>query len=267
MKTFQIKKYEIPSEKIPEGTQIRLALLADQHGVCFGQENEPLLQAIREEQPDAVLLAGDMICRRDMVSMEETERYLCRLAGEYPVFYGMGNHESFEAANREEWYIEYERRLREAGVSCLHNKMRTIQVKGVELHIYGLELPLTCYRKPFPSHPTLGSITRRIGDPRLEGLNILIAHDPMFAPVYFLWGADLTVCGHYHGGAVRLGEHRGLISPQLQLFPPYCCGDFRQGDQWMIVSPGLGEHSFSPRIHDPRELIFLTLKPKSGDRL
>lgn len=262
MEHFRIKHYEITSGKLPPGSQVRLALLADQHNVCFGKDNEILRKAICEERPDAVLLAGDMICRRDLEHVQGIQRFLCRLAEDFPVYYGMGNHESYEVENRESWYIEYERVLREAGVTCLHNRSAQQKAGDVTMTITGLELPLDCYHKPFPTHPSLHSLTRRIGDPSAESLNILIAHNPMFADTYFDWGADVIVSGHYHGGVLRFSEHCGAVSPQMRIFPRYCCGLFQRSGQYLAVSPGLGEHTIPLRIHNPRELIILTINRK-----
>ena len=63
-----------------------------------------------------------------------------------------------------------------------------------------------------------------------------------------------------HGGVLRFSRHIGTISPQLMPFPRYCCGDFYQDGQCMIVSAGLGEHTMPLRIHNPRELIFIEMK-------
>ena len=84
---------------------------------------------------------------------------------------------------------------------------------------------------------------------------------PKYGKTYFEWGADLILSGHYHGGVVRLSEHYGLSSPQYLFLPPFCCGDFHKGDQHMIVSAGLGEHTIPLRIHNPRELLVIDIKP------
>ena len=62
---------------------------------------------------------------------------------------------------------------------------------------------------------------------------------------------------------LRLSEHHGLTCPQFLLFPPFCCGDFHRGGSHMIVSAGLGEHTVPLRIHNPRELLLLVMKPQA----
>nr|WP_243097127.1 hypothetical protein [Ruminococcus sp. AF46-10NS] len=100
-----------------------------------------------------------------------------------------------------------------------------------------------------------------IGEPGKNGMQILLAHNPKYGNAYFDWGADMILCGHYHGGVVRLSEHHGLSCPQYLVLPPFCCGDFHRGEQHMFVSAGMGEHTIPLRIHNPRELLVIDVKP------
>lgn len=262
MKNFVTKHYVIESEKV-HGRGVKLALMADLHGLVFGEENSLLLGAVEHEQPDAVLVAGDMLLRMEEDSCERARRLLQALAGRYPVFYGMGNHESKMACTElwEQEYANYERGLEADGVHVLHNSRRRVQLGGTDFLIHGLELPLEYYRKPGTPKLSVEKLEHMIGLPAKDCFNILIAHNPRFGNTYFSWGAELTVSGHYHGGLVRFTEHVGLCSPQYRVFPPYCCGDFHRGGGHMIVSAGLGEHTIPLRIHNPRELILITIKP------
>ena len=90
-------------------------------------------------------------------------------------------------------------------------------------------------------------------------LQILLAHNPYFSKVYFQWGADLTVSGHYHGGIVRLTEHVILASPYFHPFPRYGAGDYHREGRHLYVSAGMGEHSIPFRIHNPRELLIVRM--------
>ena len=38
-----------------------------------------------------------------------------------------------------------------------------------------------------------------IGEPGKNGMQILLAHNPKYGNAYFDWGADMILCGHYHG--------------------------------------------------------------------
>ena len=128
---------------------------------------------------------------------------------------------------------------------------------------YGLELPMQYYKKPKSPMLSLTELESLIGIPYMEGIHVLLAHNPKYGNTYFSWGSDVILCGHYHGGVLRLSEHHGLTCPQFLLFPPFCCGDFHRGGSHMIVSAGLGEHTVPLRIHNPRELLLLVMKPQA----
>ena len=58
-KTFEITYYNHSSQKIEE--PFKIALLCDLHNGEFGSGNWQLIQAIAEEEPDLILIAGDMV--------------------------------------------------------------------------------------------------------------------------------------------------------------------------------------------------------------
>lgn len=259
--TFRVKYYEITSSKIKGPDRLRFALLADLHGIVYGRDNCRLIRAVRENHPDVILAAGDMIVGEYPETLESAEKLMVSLAGEFPVVYSLGNHEKRMSFSMEfsRGYEEYEQRLREKGVRILKNQTQRLNVKDTPVIFYGLDLPMTYYHKPNSPRLSVTELTGMIGQPNSDALNVLLAHSPKYGKTYFSWGADLTVSGHYHGGVFRLGEHIGLTSPQFLLFPPYCCGDFHQNGRHMVVSAGLGEHTIPVRIHNPRELLFIDI--------
>ncbi|MDO4337906.1 MAG: metallophosphoesterase [Eubacteriales bacterium] len=267
-KTFRTKSYKIQTHKVTDARGARFAVLTDLHGLVFGKNHSLLLQAIRSARPDAVLILGDMIVRSECSSFPEAESLLFQLAGEFRVYYALGNHEYKLLISQEHrgLYLDYEKRLTEAGICFLHNEHAPLEICGTDYTFYGLELPIEYYGKPFSPKLSLGETERLLGKPAPDSVNILMAHNPKYGDTYFSWGADLILSGHYHGGILRFNENHGLACPQYLLFPPYCCGAFHRGEQHMIVSAGLGEHTIPVRIHNPRELIIVTVSPKQTER-
>ncbi|MDO4305260.1 MAG: metallophosphoesterase [Eubacteriales bacterium] len=263
MKTFRKKTYEIKTEKLKGNREVKFVIMTDLHGVEFGTDNQKLYDAVMEEEPDAVLVLGDMFVRSDFSTASPAEKLLLKLSEHLTIYYALGNHEFALLENEyfRDAYLQYERRLTSAGVCFLHNEHTCMEIKGTDFVFYGLEIPMEFYRKPKSPVLSLTEMESLIGIPHMEGIHVLLAHNPKYANTYFSWGADLIFCGHYHGGVVRLSEHCGLTCPQFLLFPPYCCGDFHEGGSHMIVSAGLGEHTIPLRIHNPRELISVVLKP------
>lgn len=263
MKKFRIKTYEITSPKIKNKKGARFAVIADMHGLVFGKNNETLLKAVKDGKPDAVFVAGDMFVRMELSTMKQAKELLKALALQFPVYYALGNHEYnvYLSEENRESYLEYERELSESGVIFLHNEKAQMKIQGTSYWIHGLELPMEYYHKPTSPKLSLREMENLVGVPKEEGIHVLIAHNPKYGRTYFSWGADLIVSGHYHGGVVRLSENHGLTSPQFLLLPPYCCGHFKNGSRHMIVSAGMGEHTIPVRIHNPRELLLITMKP------
>ena len=89
-----------------------------------------------------------------------------------------------------------------------------------------------------------------------DGFTLLLAHNPFFCEAYSAWNAELVLCGHVHGGMLRLPFIGGVFSPERRFFPKYSAGSYNVGNMLMFVSRGLGRL----RLFNPREVVFLTLK-------
>lgn len=259
MGEFRTVTYEVHNPKIKQNQSVRFAVLADVHGSEFGTDNCDLQAKIRENLPDAILVAGDMVVRKDVSTLENARKLLISLAKDFPVFYGLGNHESkmkIEGYPCQSEYLEYEQSLRKAGVHILTNEKYEFQAKGTSLVINGLELPLEYYHKPTSPKLTDQAMEQLMGKPEPDAVNILLAHSPKYGRTYFNWGADLILSGHYHGGVLRFSRHIGTISPQLMPFPRYCCGDFYQDGQCMIVSARAWGTHHAPSDPQPQRTDF-----------
>lgn len=265
MKNFVVKSYEIECTKMKSDTSIKLVFLTDLHGIVYGENHQKLIEAINLENPDLIVTAGDLTVKTDWKTLDSARTLLLALAEKYRIYYAHGNHEQKMTSCSESGglYYTYERTLTEAGICMLHNQNIHTELSGNDLQIYGLELPLEYYKKPFSPKLSLETMSELLGCREKESISILLAHNPKYGASYFEWGADLTLSGHYHGGMLRFGKRTGLISPQCLLFPPYCCGHFQKGTRHMIVSAGLGEHTIPVRIHNPRELLVITIKSAS----
>lgn len=263
MKSFKTSTYSMSSSRLTGSRKVTFAVLADLHGLVFGNNHQELYKAITDSHPDAILICGDMVVSRDMETLESAAGLLLRLCDQIPVFYALGNHE-YKMLLRPEthtFYMNYEKLLTSAGVCFLHNEHMSAQLNGSDFVFHGLELPIEYYHKPNSPALSLTSLEQLIGTPTQPGFHVLLAHNPKYGNTYFSWGADLILSGHYHGGIMRLGENYGLTSPQYLVLPPFCCGRFKRGQQQIIVSAGLGEHTIPIRIHNPRELLIVSLYP------
>lgn len=241
--------YEIKSEKL--GRDYRIALLSDLHGVCHGKNNEKLVAMIEKAAPDFICISGDMTVKNGLHT-EDMLYLMKKLAEKYPVYYSPGNHEI------RMWdYDSYKKQVKDFGVQYLENKSVPVYP---DITIYGLDLPEYWYHKCWEKRCFKESnIEELLGKCDDHKFSILLAHNPEYGRQYALWGADLTMSGHVHGGIMRLPLLGGVISPSLRLFPHYDAGMFEEEDKKMIVSRGLGLHHIKIRIFNRPELSIINL--------
>jgi predicted MPP superfamily phosphohydrolase len=88
---FVVVRYQMSSPKIRK--PFRCVVLSDLHNKQFGRENQVLIDAIRAENPDSILVAGDMLTAKSGEGYSPAKEFLETLAGSYPIYYANGNHE------------------------------------------------------------------------------------------------------------------------------------------------------------------------------
>lgn len=237
---------------------VNMVFLTDLHGWVYGKENEKLLMQVKEGQPDLICIGGDMTVKEGEGC--ESALSLCsRLLELAPVYYAVGNHEI-----RMPQYEEYMQKLEKSGVIVVRNQSALWQKNSTKFRIYGLDLPLECYhcgRKR--KVPTSEEITKLFQNPEKnpEETTILLAHNPMYFPMYQGLKPDLVLAGHLHGGIMILPVLGGVIGPDFRLFPRYFQGIFKENDTYMIVSRGLGTHHLPFRFFNRPEVTVIRFEP------
>lgn len=266
---FRVTHYTIESQKFKGFSRdLNLIFLSDLHNRVYGEKNEPLLQAIRNEKPDLILIGGDMLVGKEDASYDIALDFTSQLPEIAPVLYATGNHEQrirekpeiYQAA-----YADYRQQLKDRGVLFLENGSCRIEAGTVLLEISGVELPSASYKKlkklPIQAsdiaeylHKDSVSVTED------SVYRILLAHNPAYMNAYKGWGADLILSGHLHGGVMRLPGIGGVITPQAFLFPKYSGEMTKEGEQTIIVSRGLGTHTINIRLFNQPEVVSICLK-------
>ncbi len=262
LKKFEVTTYTFVSNKITKPHT--LLLVADLHAHVYGKENDVLIAAMKKENPDGILVPGDMIVGRDDTSYFVALDFFEKARKIAPIFFSNGNHESKpkEATpETEEKFQEYEKKVAETGTFILKNDSLIWEDKGDRIKISGLDIPGECYKR-FQKVPLPEGYMEQVLGKKEPGFEVLLAHNPRYAPDYFAYGADLTVSGHVHGGLVRIPGIGSVFSPQFELFPKYDAGKFEKDGRCLIVSRGLGTHTFHIRVFNRAELVVIHLEPK-----
>ena len=244
--------YNIKSEKIDK--KIRVALITDLHGCWYGKEQQNLIKAVERENPDVVLLGGDIF--DDNVPWEKSEITVKLLAEKYPCYYVTGNHEYW--SNEVDSILEI---VEKYGIKVLSGTSDSIELNGQKINICGINDP------DVVDYTTNGIAFDKQLKQAEEAANkdefsILLSHRPELAEHYQKYSFDLVLCGHAHGGQWILpGELNGLYAPHQGVFPKYAGGRYDFENQTLIVSRGLArESTFAPRIFNRPELVIVDIE-------
>ncbi len=270
-KLLILSKYDVTSKELPQAFhQTKFIILSDLHNCTFGRNNKRLIKRIHAISPEFIVIAGDMIDKKELCHRGNTFSVLEHLTKQYQIYYAYGNHEqsmevpcdpknSYNDKQYESWVI-FKKRLRDLGVIFLDNKSAYLRKEGDEIRITGLSLDKKYFEHGKKPDMEEGYLKHKIGKKKTGMFSLLIAHHPAYFKEYADWGADLTIAGHYHGGLVRIPGIGGMVSPQVKLFPKYSGGLFFHETKQMIVSRGLGSHSLMPRLFNIPEIVVVTMK-------
>lgn len=258
---FHVVEYQLYSSKVKK--EHRYVVLSDLHNKSYGEKNSKLIRKITKLTPEGILIAGDILTAKPEKSYEVALDLIKNLAEKYPIYYGMGNHETrlfLYPETYEDMGERYLADLNKVSVDFLKNESRQCEDN---IRITGLDMNKAYYKR-FKKEPMdSGYLQETLGEANEGKYEILLAHNPDYFEEYAAWGADLVLSGHVHGGMMRLPVLGGVVSPSFKLFPKYDGGIFKLGKSTMIISRGLGMHTIPIRIFNPGELVLVKISPKS----
>lgn len=253
------ERYLFESKKIDN--DLKVIFLTDLHNKEFGKDNYKLIQKIKEEKPDLILIGGDIIITKaNVIDFTVLKNLLKELSKIAKVIYCNGNHELriYRDVYKNSYGLkkeEFENILKENNVIFLNDSHLDIG----NIRISGLNIPSEYYKDFTNIKLQDDLIVKHLGESDKNKCNLLLAHNPLYFDAYAKWGADLTLAGHFHGGVLRLGK-QGVLTSQWQLFHKWCCGEFKINDSKMIVSRGLGGHTINVRLNNLPEISIINLK-------
>ncbi len=247
---IQTEILTVSSHRLPAAFDgLRVVQVSDLHGKEFGADNEILLKNVADLKPDLIAITGDIIDNADQFHMiTAVARGLASIA---PTYYVTGNH---EWAIREAYTVKS--LLRECGVTVLTNEFIPLEKDGQTMILAGIDDPNGPYDQKTPGQ-LAEEIRAAYGG---ETYVLLLAHRNEYYEVYADAGFDLTLCGHVHGGIIRLPFTDGLIdNTRRRLFPSYTAGLYDLAHGELMVSRGLGNGGRTFRLFNRPHLPVVVL--------
>lgn len=263
LESLHTVSYTLTTDKVT--SPIRLVLLTDLHSCYYGDNQEKLLSAIDKAEPDLICMVGDIF--DDETSHQGTMDLMDSLADRYPCYYVTGNHEHW---SEEVWVLKA--LMVSYGVTVLAGDSVLVPIGDTTIQLSGIDDPTGFYDKgtagvaePDSWLGQLAMVTENATD--TPYYNILLSHRPEKVTEYAASPFDLVLCGHAHGGQVRIPFlMNGLFAPNQGWFPDYAGGEYTlNANTTMIVSRGLAKSDL-PRIFNRPEVVVVNIVPNEEVR-
>lgn len=236
--------YETPKAG-KEFDGFKVVHISDLHNKRFGKKNSRLIKLIREQSPDIIVISGDIADSRH-TDIGAAVEFVSEASGVAPVYYTTGNHECRFSSEKLDRLISG---IQTTGGFVLSDETAVIDCNGEKLYITGL------------ADSSLHSdILDDIMPQATESISLLISHQPQYIDLYTQSGADITFCGHAHGGQFRIPGVGGFIAPGQGFFPKYTEGMHYRGESAVVISRGLGSSIIPSRINNRPEVVVVTIK-------
>ena len=246
--TLELNYITVTSERLPEFfSGYKIAHVSDLHNTQMSEDNEKLIDLLKEASPDIIAITGDLV---DSYSpnIDVALDFAKKAVDIAPCYYVTGNHEHRSRVDLE----KLERGLEEAGVTVLRNQAVTLTVEDESISLIGIDDPTS----------TDLPVTDRIKGLKDENaaFTLLLSHRPELFNTYCQNDVDLVLSGHAHGGQFRLPFIGGIAAPDQGLFPRYDSGLYTSENTNMVVSRGIGNSIFPFRLNNRPEVVLIELK-------
>ncbi len=261
LRKLEVRNIDYYSADLPAAFDgYRIVQFSDAHVGSFIGRNvrqlERIVDSINAQRGDMVVFTGDLQNIR-ATELDAVQSILGRLHGKDGVYSVLGNHDYSMYMRRDSVTMRMnevllQRKQLSIGWRLLKNEHRTLHRGKDSLVIAGME------NDGMPPFPPKGDIGKTLEGVRKGAFVVMLEHDPSAWRRHILpdGRSMLTLCGHTHGGQVRLFG----FSPVMLNYDEYS-GYYEEGDRAMYVSTGVG--GFIPfRFGVPAEIAVITLRRK-----
>jgi len=245
----------VASPKLRGMPPLRVLHLTDLHLERLTRREQQVLRWIEELDPDLIVFTGDLLNLsyvHDPQAQAQCSRFLEALRAPLGVYLVTGTPlvDPPEVVRRILFGFTH--------ITWLNNQVvrfGKLGHQGPQVCLLGL----TCTHDPERDGERLRELMRQIP---AHALTVLLYHSPDLFPEASALGIDLYLCGHTHGGQIRLPLIGALVTASIY-GKRYEMGLYRRGPTTMYVSRGLGMEGLGmPRIRlmCPPEIVLIHLQ-------
>ena len=250
---LQVSHYNIINNNIPvDFNNYKIVQISDFHNTKFKTLTNDLIEEIKEQKPNIIVLTGDLI-DSNKTDVEVAINFIKKINNIAPIYYVSGNHEASISS-----YTKIKEQLTENKVIILDNKTEVLKINESEINLIGIDDPRMVYES-FVSDSEIIKVELDNAKYDDDKYSILLSHRPELLDAYVEKELDLVLVGHAHGGQIRIPFIGGVVAPNQGFFPKYTSGIFEESKTTMIVSRGIGNSILPFRINNRPELVVVTL--------
>ncbi len=266
---FALRRHRVPV--LPSGSRtLRILHISDLHFRPRQHRKERFLARCAATAPDIVVCTGDFLDSED--GIDAAVAAVTQIRPSSTALFVLGSHDYYATtignpfkylvgpSNRKPpkgetlpWR-ELVAKLEAAGWQPIVNRATTIEVYGLGIvDVVGLD------------DPHIHREDLSVASPRARpGFRLGVVHSPDAARALADLSYDLVVCGHTHGGQLRVPGFGALVT-NSSLPRRQARGLSKIGGAWLHVSAGMGTSRFAPvRFACRPEACVLELVPADG---
>ncbi|MEQ8656752.1 MAG: metallophosphoesterase [Hyphomicrobiales bacterium] len=271
----KVTEYTLSPPRWPEDLNLRIAVIADVHA-CKPWMSADRIASIAEATnslgADVIVLLGDFVAGHVLVTgqvpWQDWADALAALNAPLGVHAILGNHDWWEdpqaMASRSGPTFAHTA-LQRAGIALYENDAVQLHKDGKSFWLAGLGDQLAflpAYRWNRAAAVGLDDLPGTLAKITDDDPVILLAHEPDIFP-QIPDRVSLTLCGHTHGGQVRLLGYSPVVPSQFG--NRFAYGHVIEDERHMIVSGGLGCSIMPVRFGMPPELVVINLGNQRAD--
>lgn len=230
-----VTEVNLTSPRLKAGQTLRIVHLTDLHCDGVARIDARLPQVVHDLKPDLIVFTGDATNNANGVrQFDGLLSQLSKIAPGYAVFGNHDDHKSFDP-----------KQFADNGFVLLEGKGTFLKVRDINVFVDGF---FCNWRYPYQSLQG-----KAPGD-----YSILLNHYPdgMFCALKDKF--DLFLCGHTHGGQVRVPFYGALVT-ESNLGKKYEYGTYHVENTDVFVSRGLGMTALPIRFLAPPEVALIVV--------
>ncbi|MEM7344317.1 MAG: metallophosphoesterase [Chloroflexota bacterium] len=217
---------------------IRLLHLSDLHVERLTRREDDLLEQIEQLNPDLIVFTGDFLNLSyvdDPIARAEVRKVLMKLDAPYGVYATLGSPPVDPRDTTPSLLDDTDIRLLRDEVAVLtFEDGRTISLLGLDCE-HDLDSDASAFKRMVELTPA-------------DSSKILLYHSPELMPLVQQYPIDLYLCGHTHGGQIRMPLYGALLTSSV-LGKQYEMGPYLEQDTLLYISRGIGlEGMGAPRM-------------------